>query len=113
MKKIISLVAATLLTVSSFSNADVNVYNSGRSFTATIGAELAHDEDFYFRVQPNYVRIFARDANDDIFNCHAYSDSNNYDELKEFIYSIKNESTVYMSRSGDDCVVGSYRVYAD
>lgn len=110
MKKIASLVAASLLCLSALSSAGVSVNSAGTSLYVFADIDEETYSNFHFQVRPRYVRVFANDENDNFFHCHAFSDSNKYDELKEFIYSIKNDSTVYMRKdSNDQCIIGSYR----
>lgn len=115
MKMIISLVAVALLTVSSFASADVYVSGSGNYFSGDTKFDEGASSYIYFRVMPTYlsVRAYNYDSRN-YFSCHEYSDSSNFEELKEFIYAIKNETTVSMSKkSNGQCEIRTYDHYTN
>lgn len=115
MNKIISLAAVALLTVSSFSSADVYVSGSGSYFSGDTKFDEGAPSYIYFRVMPTYLSVRAYDYdNRSYFSCHEYSDSSNFENLKDFIYAVKNETTVSMSKqSNGKCEIRTYDHYTN
>lgn len=112
MKKILTLVAASLLTISSMSNA-VSVPSDGSYVRGMVGGEGQFYESEYINVylRGGYLEIRARGSNGNFF-CYLDSDDENFEEMRETLSSLQSHAYIYARHdSNGKCSRYSYDVY--